>query len=170
LFFQDEARIGQKGRVCHRWYTKGVRPPGRADQRYTYAYIYGAVEPGTDNAFALILPEVSTAAMQVYLDEFSKTIAHDEHVLMVMDQAGWHGAKDLRIPANITIEPLPPRSPELNPVERLWLFLKERFLSHRLLDNYAAIEEAICAAWQRLTAETGRLASLTGYPWIMECV
>jgi hypothetical protein len=62
------------------------------------------------------------------------------------------------------------RSPELNPVERLWLFLKERFLSLRLLDDYAAIEEAICAAWRRLTAEAGRLASLTGCPWIMACV
>ena len=66
--FQDEARVGQKGRVCHRWYTKGERPMGRADQRYTFAYIYGAVEPGSDNAFALVLPEASTKAMQIYLD------------------------------------------------------------------------------------------------------
>jgi transposase len=116
------------------------------------------------------MPEVSTEAMQVYLDEFAKTIAPDEHVLMVLDQAGWHGAKDLRIPSCMTLEPLPPRSSELNPVERLWLYLKDKFLSHRLLDDYAAIEAAICAAWNRLTAQTGRLASLTGYPWIMECV
>jgi len=170
LFFQDEARIGQKGRVCHRWYKKGARPPGRADQRYTFAYLFGAVEPGTDNAFALIMPEVSTEAMQAYLDSFALTIASNEHVLMVLDQAGWHGAKDLKIPSSITLVPLPPRSPELNPVERLWLYLKEKFLSHRLLDNYSAIEEAICAAWNRLTAETGRLASLTAYPWIMRCV
>jgi len=126
-----------------------VRPPGRADQRYTYAYIFGAVEPGTDNAFALIMPEVSTEAMQVYLDEFAKTIAPDEHVLMVLDQAGWHGAKDLKIPSCMTLEPLPPRSPELNPVERLWLYLRDKFLSHRLLDDYAAIEAAICAAWKQ---------------------
>ena len=156
--------------MCHRWYTKGVRPPGRADQRYTFAYLFGAVEPGTDNAFALIMPEVSTEAMQVYLDSFAKTIAPDEHVLMVLDQAGWHGAKGLKIPSCITLVPLPPRSPELNPVERLWLYLKEKFLSHRLLDNYSAIEKAICAAWNRLIAETGRLASLTAYPWIMTCV
>ena len=82
LFFQDEARIGQKGRVCHRWFTKGKRPPGRSDQRYTFAYLYGAVEPGSDNAFALILPEVSANAMQVYLDRFAETIGPDEHVLM----------------------------------------------------------------------------------------
>lgn len=64
MFFQDEARVGQKGRVCYRWYKRGQRQPGRRDQRYTYGYIFGAVKPGTDNAFALILPEVSTEAMQ----------------------------------------------------------------------------------------------------------
>jgi hypothetical protein len=170
LFFQDEARIGQKGRVCHRWYTKGQRPPGRADQRYTFAYLFGAVEPGTDNAFALIMPEVTTEAMQAYLDAFAATVSEGEHVLMVLDQARWHGAKALKIPGCISLVPLPPRSPELNPVERLWLYLKERFLSHRLLNDYADIEQAICVAWNRLTAEIGRLTSLTAYPWIMECV
>ena len=62
--------------------------------------------------------------MQVYLDKFAETIGPDEHVLLVLDQAGWHEAKTLRIPANITLEPLPPRSPELNPVERVWLLLE----------------------------------------------
>lgn len=146
LMFQDEARVGQKGRVCHRWYTKGERPMGRADQRYTFAYIYGAVEPGSDNAFALVLPEASTNAMQIYLDKFAETIAPDEHIVMVMDQAGWHGAKALNVPDSITIELLPARSPQLNPVERVWLYLKQKYLSHRLLDDYDAIQDATCDA------------------------
>jgi transposase len=170
LFFQDEARAGQKGRVCHRWFTCGKRPPGRADQRYTFAYIFGAVEPGTDNAFALIMPEVSTDAMQIYLDKFAETIGSDEHVAMVLDQAGWHVANGLKVPDCITLVALPARSPELNPVERLWLYLKERFLSHRLLDDYDAIEAAIVDAWRRLIGDPGRLTSLTSYPWIMNCV
>ena len=168
--FEDEARIGQKGRICHRWWRRGKRPPGPADQRYTFAYIFAAVEPGTDNAFALVLPEVSTGAMQIYLDQLSETIAADEHLVLVLDQAGWHGANDLKVPANITLEPLPPRSPELNPVERLWLFLKQRYLSHRLLEDYDAIVAAACAAWQRLTADAGRITSLCSYPWIADCV
>lgn len=168
--FQDEARIGQKGRVCHRWFRRGKRPPGPADQRYTFAYIYAAVEPGTDNAFALVLPEVSTRAMQLFLDELSATVADDEHVLLVLDQAGWHTANDLVMPDNVTLACLPPRSPELNPVERLWLFLKERFLSHRLLEDYAAILDAACRAWQRLINEPGRVMSLCSYPWIVDCV
>jgi hypothetical protein len=116
------------------------------------------------------MPEVSTEAMQVWLDKFAETLAADEHAAMVLDQAGWHGAGALKIPANVTLVKLPPRSPELNPVERLWLYLKERYLSHRLLDDYEAIEQAICKAWNRLLDDAGRLTSLTAYPWIMECV
>ena len=114
LFFQDEARIGQKGRVCHVWWKRGERPPGLCDKRFTFAYIFAAVEPGTDNAFALVM----------------------------LDQAGWHGSNALAVPANVTLVPLPAYSPELNPVERVWLYLKERFLSHRLLDDYDAIVDA----------------------------
>ena len=168
--FQDEARIGQKGRVCHRWFPRGKRPPGRADQRHTFAYIYAAVEPGTDTAFALVLPEVSTVAMQEFLDRLSLTIAGHEHLLLVLDQAGWHGSGDLVVPHNITLHDLPPRSPELNPVERLWLYLKERFLSHRLLEDYDAIVDAACDAWKRIIGEPGRIASLCSYPWIIKCV
>ena len=168
LFFQDEARIGQKGRVCHIWWKRGERPPGLCDKRFTFAYIFAAVEPGTDNAFALVMPYADTAAMQAFLDRFSETLAEDEHAVMVLDQAGWHGSNALAVPANITLVPLPAYSPELNPVERVWLYLKERFLSHRLLADYDAIVDAACNAWNRLVAEAGRIKSLCSYPWIPE--
>ena len=90
--------------------------------------------------------------------------------MLFVDQAGWHVTAKLNVPENMTLEPLPPRSPELNPVERLWLYIKQKFLSHRLLDDYQAIEDAICGAWQKLLADARRLTSLTSYPWIMECV
>ena len=166
LFFQDEARIGQKGRVCHIWWKRGERPVGLCDKRFTFAYIFAALEPGTANAFALVMPYADTAAMQVFLDRFSETIAEDEHAVMILDRAGWHGSNSLAVPANITLVPLPSYSPELNPVERVWLYLKERFLSHRLLADYDAIVEAACDAWTRLVAETDRIKSLSSYPWI----
>ena len=165
VFFQDEARIGQKGRVCHRWYTKGQRPPGTADQRFTFAYLFAASEVETDHAFALILPEVHTNAMQVFLDRFAATIPDSDHVALFLDRAGWHGANALKIPDCITLVPLPAYSPELNPVERIWEYLKERYLSHRLLDDYDAIVDAAEVAWKKLLAETGRLTSLTWKPW-----
>ena len=166
LFFQDEARIGQKGRTCHVWWLRGKRPPGIADKRFTFAYVFAAVEPGTDNGFALVMPYVNTAAMQIFLDRFAATLADGDHAVMVLDQAGWHGSHALRVPANVTLVPLPPYAPELNPVERVWLYLKERFLSHRLHADYDAIADAACAAWNRLTAEAGRIKSLCSYPWI----
>lgn len=129
-------------------------------------YLFGAVKPGTDEAFAWIMPEVSTKVMQIFLDEFAKTIPADEHAVMVADQASWHTTPDLKIPDNVTMVPLPPYSPQLNPPERVWEYLKEKFLSFRLLDDYDAIVEATAIAWNRLRGEAGRLTTLTGYPWI----
>jgi len=99
--------IGQKGRVRHIWWKRGERPLGLCDKRFTFAYIFAAVEPGTDNAFALMMPYADTAAMQSFLDRFCETLAEDEHAVMVLDQAGWHGANALAVPANVTLVPLP---------------------------------------------------------------
>jgi hypothetical protein len=93
--------------------------------------------------------------MQNYLDAFAATIGPDEPVALVLDQAGWHGAKSLKVPTCITLVSLPPRLPEFNPIERRWLFLKQKCLSFRVLDDYAAIEEVICKAWQKLIADPG---------------
>jgi transposase len=167
---KDEAREGQKGRAGHRWFHRGQRPPGRCDKRFTSTYIFGAVRPGTDDAFALILPEATAETMSVFLEEFAKTIPENAHVAMLLDQAGWHGAKALRVPDKITLVPLPPYSPELNPAEPVWLYLRNRFLSFRVYSGIDAIETAIAAAWNKLRAETGRLASITGFRWIKQAL
>ena len=86
--------------------------------------------------------------------------------LGLVDDGDVRLANDLAVPDNITLLQLPAYSPELNPVERLWLYLKQRFLSHRLLDDYDAIVDAACVAWNRLVAEVGRVKSLCTYPWI----
>ena len=106
--------------------------------------------------------------MQAFLDAFAETLRDDEHVALVLDGAGWHSEKSISVPSNITLVPLPPYSPELNPVERVWLYLKERFLSMRLLNDYKAIDTATSRAWKRLCRQSGRLTSLTSYPWIMK--
>ena len=135
-------------------------------QRYTWAHLFAAVQPATGQGFALVLPEVSTTAMQVFLDKFGETLAADEHAVMAVDQAGWHTAGALAVPVNVTLVLLPPYSPELNPVERVWLFLRERHLSHRLLAGYDAIVDALCKAWNQLTPE--RLHTLTSYPYLSQ--
>ena len=164
LWFMDEARVGQKGRTGFRWWLRGERPRGLCDRRFEWAYLFGAARPATGGGFALVLPEVSTAAMQAFLDGFAAALAEDAQAALVLDQAGWHGARALAVPSNVTLVPLPAYAPELNPIERVWLHLRDRFLSHRLLDGYDAIVEACCEAWNALTPH--RLRSLTAYPWL----
>jgi transposase len=144
-----------------------VRPPGLADKRFASPYLFAACRPGTDEAFALALPEASAASMGVFLEHFARELAPGAHAALVLDRAGWHVARGLAVPANITLLPLPPYSPELNPVERVWLYLRERLLSHRVLDGYGAVLEAACRARNALAAEPGRLASLTAYPYLL---
>jgi transposase len=143
---------------------RGERPRGLRQHGYASAHLFGAVRPADGEGVALVLPEVSTAAMQVFLDHLAAAVAPDAHVALVLDGAGWHAARGLAVPANVTLIPLPPYAPELNPVERVWLFLRERFLSHRVLDGYDAVVEACCEAWNALTPE--RIRSLTAFPWI----
>jgi transposase len=162
------ARVGQKGRVCRRWYERGVRPPGLVDQRYDSLYLFAACRPGTDEAFALALPHATTEAMALFLAAFAPQLAPGVHAILLLDQAGWHVTPKLAVPDNITLLPLPPCSPELNPVERVWLYLRERFLSHRVLRDYEAVLDAACEAWNRLLLEPGRLASLTSFPYLMQ--
>ena len=88
------------------------------------------------------------------------------HAVLVLDRAGWHGARALTVPPNVTLVPLPPYSPELNPVERVWLYLRERFLSLRVFADYRAIVDACCIAWKRLVAEPDRTRSPCDHPWI----
>lgn len=133
---------------------------------YQWAYIFTAIRPATGDDLTLVLPAVNTDAMQVFLDHVAASRPPEAHVVMVLDGAGWHVSRDLTVPANITLVVLPPYSPELNPVERVWLYLRERFLSLRLLPSTDAIIDACCNAWMRLVAEPGRIKSLSAYPWI----
>ena len=129
-------------------------------------YIFSAVRPATGEDFTLVLPVVSAAVMNLFLAQFAAALPADAHAVLVLDGAGWHDERALTVPGNLTLVPLPAYSPELNPVERIWLYLRERFLSLRFLPDTAASIEACCRAWNALTAEPGRIRSLCAYPWI----
>src|SRR3954452_25047388 len=163
-------RIGLKGRTTHVWYQKGVRPRGLHEHRFASAHLFGAVCQAHDTGVALVLPEVSTVAMNLFLAELAAAVPARTHAVLVLDRAGWHVSKNLSVPANLTLVHLPPYSPELNPVERVWLYLRERWLSHRVLAGYDAVLDAACAAWNALRAEPGRLRSLTAFPWLPAAV
>jgi hypothetical protein len=104
-------------------------------------------------------------AMPAMLDELGQAVSPGAHAVVLIDRAGWHLAKDLAVPTNLTPLFLPPYSPELNAIERVWLYLRERFLSHRLWPSYDDILDACCAAWNALVEEAGRIRSLCALDW-----
>src|SRR5262245_52736961 len=115
--FADEARIGQKNKITLRWAKRGTRPSTARDQRTASTYIFGAVCPKQGKGAALILPACNTEAMNLHLAEIAATVEPAAHAILLVDQAGWHMSTRLVVPANVTIITLPPKCPELNPVE-----------------------------------------------------
>ena len=169
IWVQDEARVGEIGTLTYIWAQKGTRPSALRDQRYEYAYIFGAVCPARGIGAALIMPHANTAAMKAHLDEISTQVEQGSHAVVIIDGAGWHTTKALAVPANISLLRLPPYSPELNPQENIWQFMRQNKLANRCYDNYEAIVDACCEAWNDLIAMPKTIKSITRRDW-MQCV
>lgn len=165
VWFTDEARVGQQGTLTRVWARRGSRPRALRDRRYEWAYIFGAVCPERSAGAAIIMPEVNIEAMNEHLTEISRRVSVSAIALLVLDGAGWHSSPRLKVPANIVLLPLPPYSPELNPVENIWEFLRGNLLSHRVWESYDAIVDACCDAWNKLMQMPDRIASITSRQW-----
>jgi transposase len=144
------------------WARRGTRPRQPADQRYESAYLFGAICPAKGKGAALALPHADTEAMQLHLDEISRSVARGAHAVLLLDRAGWHTTGHLAVPKNITLIFLPARAPELNPVENVWQYLRANWLSNRVFDTYEEIIEAACQAWRNLIAQPEAITSI-GY-------
>ncbi len=147
------------------WAPTGSRPVAPKDQRYASAYIFGAVCPLEGKAAALILPVCNSWAMGQHLAEIGGQIDEDTHVALIVDGAGWHSSTELEIPDNITLISLPPYSPELNPVERIWHYLRSHWLSSRVFTDSDAVIDACVDAWNRFVAKPELIASLCHVAW-----
>jgi transposase len=165
IWFADEARVGQKGQLTRQWAKKGSRPRQPKDQRHKAAYLFAAACPETHGAAALVLPKANTDAMTLHLAEISTQVTPGAHAVVILDQAGWHVAHDLDLPDNISLLFLPPYSPELNPIENLFQFIKHNFLNARVYDTYEDIVDACCWAWSSLLNIKGQLQSITTRAW-----
>ena len=165
IWFQDEARIGQKNGLVRQWARRGSRPRQPADQRYENAYLFGAICPARGKGAALALPFADTFAMQLHLDEISRHVAKGAHAVLRLDRAGWHTTARLNIPKNITPIFLPSRSPELNPVENIWQYLRANWLSNRVFETYDDIIDAACEAWRKLIAQSQTITSIGMRDW-----
>ena len=161
----DEARVGQQGTLTRMWAPRGTRPRAVRDHRRTSVYLFGAVCPERGVGAAVVLPLVNVEAMNVHLAEISRHVTEGAHAVLVLDQAGWHTSPKLRVPENISLLPLPPYAPELNPVEQVWAYLRANFLSHRVWNSYDAIVDACGDAWNKLMSTPERLTSITRRTW-----
>lgn len=158
VWFQDEARVGQQGTLTRVWAAKGSRPTAVKQTEYDWVYVFGAVNPATGASAAIITPTVNTDYMNAHLTAISQQVGHEAHAVLVLDNAGWHVAKKLKVPDNLTLLFLPPYSPELNPVERLWAYLKSHYLSNRVFKDYQDLMDQSTFAWNTLTPQ--RLRSI----------
>jgi hypothetical protein len=157
--------VGQQGTLTRIWAKRGSRPRAPRDRGYTSAYIFGAVCPDRYIGAALVMPEVNLEAMEAHLAEISRRVTPGAHAVLVLDGAAWHTSPKLRVPDNISLLPLPRYSPELNPVENVWEFLRANFLSHRVWDGYDAIVDACRDAWNKLMLMPEQIASITTRAW-----
>jgi transposase len=168
VWFQDEARIGQQGTLTSVWADRGSRPTAVKQTEYEWCHLWAAVNPLTGASSAMITPTVNTALMNQHLRFIGREAGPGVHVVLVLDQAGWHVAKALEVPDNVTLLHLPPYSPELNPVERIWGYLRSHHLSNRVYRDYDELFEETTSAWNLLTDT--RLQSLTATGWLRRAI
>ena len=154
VWYQDESRFGQKGYLTHRWQKRGIRTEAIKQQAFESTYFYGAINPLTGERHSLLFPTCDNYCTSLFLESLSESVSSDKLIILIMDQAGWHKSQDLKVPKNIKLFHLPPYSPQLNPIERLWQYIKKKYLSNRYLESYQDILNAGCDAWNSLTRET----------------
>ena len=111
------------------------------------------------------MPICNTAAMNHHLSEISSQVAGDAHAVVILDGAGWHRSQRLVVPSNITLLELPPYSPELNPVERIWHYLRSHWLANSVFTSLAEIMDACETAWNRFANNHGLIRSLCAVAW-----
>lgn len=166
VFAQDETRLGLLPVVRRRITACGVQPVATVTHQFDNFYLYGAVAPTSGASFFLELPYLNSRAFQVWLDGFAATFPESLN-LLVLDNGAGHKAKALRWPSNVVAVFLPPYSPELNPMERLWRDLKDK-LADISAQTIEALSDAVCSVIQNYAPAT--LHSLTSFPYFVHAV
>jgi hypothetical protein len=166
IWFQDEARVGQKGSLSYVWGPIGSRPPMVRDNRHDTAYIFGAICPARGIGAAIIAPAANTECMNLHLAEVSTQVAPRSVAAIICDGAGWHQTSGaLELPGNIVLLPLPPYAPELNAMENVWDYLRANKLSTGVWDSYDEIVQACAEAWNWFLDDTDRIRSIGTRAW-----
>ena len=167
--FQDEARFGRLPVVRSAWAPKGVRPKITAAVEREFRYEYGAISPFEGEIDWMSADSMNTENMSRFLAKVS--VAHpNDLILMVVDGASSHRAKDLTVPSNIILQGMPPYSPELNPVEHLWDHVREKACANTYFDHLDHVLEKVEHELSRLSQMSSTVASMFCWPWIIQSI
>ena len=162
--FQDEAGFGRINKPKYCWCSKGLRPTVPCHHIREYRYAYGAVEAQSGESFFLVLPYCNTDCMNVFLQELSSMYKND-YILLVADGASWHRSKALKVPKNIEIFPLPPYTPEMNPIEQIWKEIRKRGFKNEVFQTLEKVVDCLCDTICSLSPHS--IKSITGRDWIL---
>lgn len=168
IWLQDEMRMGLHGILSRQWGRRGERLQVYKQTEYEWVYMYGASNPFQGKSTSLLLPEVNTLGMNLFLETLSSQVALGAHAFVFLDRAAWHRAKSLKIPTNIELILLPAYSPDLNPIEQVWGYLKNLFLSNRVYDSYEDLLDKMCDAWNWFQKQPSLVKSLTNIKWLSQ--
>jgi len=158
-------RFGTRTELGRRWTSCGFRPTGEQIIGYEFGYLSVALNPATGELFALILPDMTVESFQAFVDEFVKFVGNKTFVRLITDGAAAHRSTRLKIESQLSIEYLPPYSPELNPVERLFKELRA-VLKNRVFESLQMVEEAVIKAIEPFIKDGSRVKKLTFYGWL----
>jgi len=168
VWFADEARFGQQGTLTRVWAPRGSRPRGVRQTEYDWCYVLTAACPATGQAAGLVMPHVNVPTINDFLAEVSLRLSPGVHAVLVWDNAGFHTGKGVVVPPNITLLPLPPYAPELNPVENLWHYLRSHHWSLRVYKDYEALKEAAVTAWRAVCLVPALVRTVCAAPYLAE--
>ena len=166
VWYQDEARFGQQNSTTRLWALKGTRPRAVKQQQFEYAYIFGAVCPATGATEALILPSINMRGMREHLSLISQRTERGRHAVIIVDGAGFHQTYLADEFKNITIIKLPAYSPELNPVEQVWQWLRQNELANRCFNGYEDIVNQCSRAWNIFINDIHRVKKTCMRDWV----
>lgn len=166
LWCEDEARLGLKPITRRVWWLKGCRPRSCGRTKYEWLYVYAFTRPATGQTFTAILPRVRVERMEEALTAFAAHADPEGNKLLVLvvDNAGWHRAKRLAIPANVRLHFLPPCTPELQPVEPFWPLVREA-VANDTFDHLTDLRRRVVRRCQRLAADRVTVKGAIGFHW-----
>ncbi|MFC5078556.1 hypothetical protein VTH8203_01719 [Vibrio thalassae] len=166
VWFQDEARFGQQNTTTRLWAERGSRPRAVKQQQFEYAYLFGSVCPTRGIGEAMVVPWVNKEIMVEHLKQIAAVTEKGRHAVVIMDDAGWHTEDIADEFQNISVIKLPPYSPELNPIEQVWSWLRQHYLANQSFSDYEDIVSKVCSAWNSFLECSTRVSKMCSRRWI----